>query len=142
MAWLPPMENFTIRFLQIRIWRSFPRLEVEESKVIGMAFDKDKSGRDYILHVVCGKSGSFDTASYVLELGAGEDIKIDTRSDIPQAIRGEVKKITKMSEISDDYKTFLRENILPQPVQLQPAGLLKSQSVFPNMNKSFICNLL
>lgn len=106
-----------LKLTPTRIWRSFPRLEVEESKVIGMAFAPDKCGRDYVLHVVCGKEGSFDNASYVLEVTAGEDVKIDTRSDIPQVLRGEVKKISKFSDISNDYKDWLRENILPQPVQ-------------------------
>lgn len=89
-----------LKLTPVRIWRSFPRLEVEESKVIGMAFDSDRVGKDYLLHVVCGKSGKFETADTVLEIEAGK-----------------VTKITKMSDVCNDYKKWLKNNILPQSVQ-------------------------
>ena len=86
-----------LKLTPVRIWRSFPRLEVEHSKVIGMAFDPLKKENDYLLRVVCGKGGTFETADSVLEIADGK-----------------VVKHTKLSDISADYKQWLKENILPQ----------------------------
>ncbi len=83
----------------IRIWRSIPRLEVEDSKVIGMAFDKVSKDYRWKLHVVSGKSGCFDSAAFVMEL-----------------VDGTVTSVKRFDEIDESYKTWLRENILPQPV--------------------------
>ena len=83
----------------IRIWRSVPRLEVPESPVIGMAFDKASKDYRWKLHVVSGSSGCFDTASFVMEL-----------------VDGVVTKVQRFNEIDEKYKAWLRENILPQPV--------------------------
>ena len=88
----------------IRVWRSVPRLEVEDSKVIGMAFDPDAKDCRYKLHVVSGKSGCFDTAAFVMEI-----------------VDGEVTSTKRFAEIDEAYKTWLRENILPQPVNFDPA---------------------
>ena len=88
----------------IRIWRSVPRLEVEDSKVIGMAFDPEAKDCRYKLHVVSGKSGCFDTAAFVMEI-----------------VDGKVTKVTRFAEICDCYKKWLRENILPQPVSIDPS---------------------
>ena len=88
----------------IRVWRSVPRLEVEDSKVIGMAFDPEAKDCRYKLHVVSGKSGCFDTAAFVMEI-----------------VDGQVTKVTRFAEICDGYKKWLRENILPQPVNFDPA---------------------
>jgi len=88
----------------IRVWRSVPRLEVEDSKVIGMVFDPEAKDCRYKLHVVSGKSGCFDTAAFVMEI-----------------VDGAVTKVTRFAEICDCYKKWLRENILPQPVSIDPA---------------------
>lgn len=93
-----------LKLTPVRIWRSFPRLEVGQSKVIGMAFQPDRTGEDYLLHVVCGESGSFERASYVLQIASGR-----------------VQKIEKMDGISDAYRQWLQTNILPQPVQFDPS---------------------
>ena len=52
-----------LKLTPVRIWRSFPRLEVEQSKVIGMAFAPKQEGEDYRLYVVCGNSGTFGCES-------------------------------------------------------------------------------
>ena len=83
----------------IRVWRSLPRLEVEDSKVIGMAYDKKSKDYRWKLHVVTGRSGDFETAAFVMEL-----------------VDGEVTKVQRFAEIDEKYKAWLRENILPQPV--------------------------
>jgi len=83
----------------VRVWRSVPRLEVEESPVIGMAFDKKSKDYRWKLHVVSGSSGDFETASFVMEL-----------------MDGVVTKTTRFADIDEKYKSWLRENILPQPV--------------------------
>ncbi len=83
----------------IRIWRSLPRLEVEDSKVIGMAFEPTKDSR-YKLHVVSGRSGQFDTAEFILQI-----------------VDKEVVSVQRMSEIDDKYRKWLKENILPQPFE-------------------------
>ncbi len=88
----------------IRVWRSVPRLEVEDSKVIGMAFDKKSKDYRWKLHVVSGRSGDFETAAFVMEL-----------------VDGVVTKTTRFAEIDEKYKSWLRENILPQPVNFDPA---------------------
>ncbi len=88
----------------IRVWRSVPRLEVEDSKVIGMAFDKKSKDYRWKLHVVSGKSGDFETAAFVMEL-----------------VDGVVTKTTRFADIDEKYKAWLRENILPQPVNFDPA---------------------
>jgi len=80
----------------IRIWRKLPRLEVADSKVIGMAFESTKDSR-YKLHVVSGASGCFDTAAFVLQI-----------------VDKEVVSLQRMDEIDEQYKAWLRENILPQ----------------------------
>ncbi|MBQ3491956.1 MAG: hypothetical protein IJA74_05350 [Oscillospiraceae bacterium] len=84
----------------IRIWRSLPRLEVEDSKVIGMAFDKKTKDTRYKLHVVTGRSGEFDTAAFVLQI-----------------VDKEVVSVQRMGEIDDKYRKWLKENILPQPFE-------------------------
>jgi len=83
----------------IRIWRSVPRLEVPDSPVIGMVFDKKSEDYRWKLHVVSGKSGCFDTAAFVMEL-----------------VDGVVTKVQRFNEIDEEYKAWLRANILPQPV--------------------------
>ena len=83
----------------IRIWRSVPRLEVPDSPVIGMVFDKKSEEYRWKLHVVSGKSGCFDTAAFVMEL-----------------VDGVVTKVQRFNEIDAEYKAWLRANILPQPV--------------------------
>ena len=88
----------------IRIWRSVPRLEVEDSKVIGMVFDPEAKDCRYKLHVVSGKSGDFETAAFVMQI-----------------VDGQVTKVERFEEICDCYKKWLRENILPQPVNFDPA---------------------
>ncbi len=88
----------------IRVWRSVPRLEVEDSKVIGMAFDKKSKDYRYKLHVVSGSSGCFDTAAFVMEI-----------------VDGVVTSTKRFSEIDETYKNWLRTNILPQPVNFDPA---------------------
>jgi len=88
----------------IRIWRSVPRLEVEDSPVIGMAFDKKSKDYRWKLHVVSGKSCDFETAAFVMEL-----------------VDGVVTKTQRFSEIDEKYKDWLRKNILPQPVNFDPA---------------------
>ena len=85
----------------IRVWRSVPRLEVEDSKVIGMAFDKKSKDYRWKLHVVSGRSGEFETAAFVMEL-----------------VDGEVVKTTRFADIDEKYKAWLRENILPQKPNL------------------------
>ena len=80
-----------------RIWRSVPRLEVEDSKVIGMVFDKPSEDYKWKLHVVSGRSGEFETAAFVMEL-----------------VDGVVTKTTRFAEIDETYKDWLRKNILPQ----------------------------
>ena len=90
-----------LKLTPVRIWRSFPKLEVEESKVIGMAFEPGRTGKDYLLHVVCGKSGEFEAADSVLEIADGK-----------------VQKMTKMAEISEEYCSWLKANILPQKPEL------------------------
>ncbi len=92
-AWVPSKVE------GIRIWRSLPRLEVEDSKVIGMAFDKKSKDYKWKLHVVSGRSGDFETAAFVMEL-----------------VDGVVTKTTRFAEIDEKYKSWLRENILPQRV--------------------------
>lgn len=92
----PPLD-----LTPVRIWRSLPRLEVNESQVIGLAFAPDKKGDDYLIYAVCGSSGEFDSASYVLEIADGKVIKT-----------------TKMAEVSDELRAWLRSNILPQKPQL------------------------
>ncbi len=91
-AWVPSKVE------GIRIWRSLPRLEVEDSKVIGMAFDKKSKDYKWKLHVVSGRSGDFETAAFVMEL-----------------VDGVVTKTTRFAEIDEKYKKWLRDNILPQP---------------------------
>ena len=91
-AWHPSKVEHT------RIWMSLPRLEVEDSKVIGMVFDKKSKNYRWKLHVVSGRSGDFETAAFVMEL-----------------VDGVVTKTTRFAEIDETYKTWLRENILPQP---------------------------
>ena len=88
----------------IRIWRSVPRLEVPDSPVIGMVFDKASPDYRWKLHVVSGKSGCFDTAAFVMEL-----------------VDGVVTKVQRFNEIDAEYKEWLRGNILPQPVDIDPA---------------------
>ena len=88
----------------IRVWRSVPRLEVEDSKVIGMTFDKKSKDYRWKLHVVSGKSGDFETAAFVMEL-----------------VDGVVTKVQRFAEIDETYKAWLRTNILPQPVNFDPA---------------------
>ena len=88
----------------IRVWRSVPRLEVEDSKVIGMAFDKKSKDYRYKLHVVSGNSGCFDTAAFVMEI-------VDSK----------VTSTKRFCEIDETYKNWLRTNILPQPVNFDPA---------------------
>ncbi|MEA4824020.1 MAG: hypothetical protein VB111_07900 [Clostridiaceae bacterium] len=83
----------------VRIWRSLPRLDVGESKVVGMAFEPDKTGEDTVLHVVCGKGDTFDNAKYVMRI-----------------VRGKVEGVREMAYIHDEYRAWLRANILPQPV--------------------------
>jgi len=85
----------------IRVWRSVPRLEVEDSKVIGMAFDKKSKDYRWKLHVVSGRSGDFETAAFVMEL-----------------VDGVVTKTQRFSEIDEQYKDWLRKNILPQKPDL------------------------
>ncbi|MBQ4518067.1 MAG: hypothetical protein II997_05740 [Clostridia bacterium] len=92
-----PPESLT----PVRIWRSFPSKEVENSQVIGMAFDKETKGYDYLLHVVCGQGGLFETADSVLTIADGKVI--------------EQKKFT---ELDAEYHQWLKENILPQPPAL------------------------
>ena len=87
----------------IRVWRSVPRLEVEDSKVIGMAFDKESEDYRYKLHVVSGRTGNFYTASFVMEI-----------------VDGVVTSTKRFADIDDDYKAWLQENILPQPVNFDP----------------------
>jgi len=88
----------------IRIWRSVPRLEVPDSPVIGMVFDKKSEDYRWKLHVVSGKSGCFDTAAFVMEL-----------------VDGQVTSVKRFNEIDEEYKAWLRANILPQPVNFDPA---------------------
>ena len=88
----------------VRVWRSVPRLEVEDSKVIGMAFDPEAKDCRYKLHVVSGKSDCFDTAAFVMEI-----------------VDGKVTSTKRFAEIDEDYKAWLRANILPQPVDFDPA---------------------
>ena len=94
-AWHPSKVEHT------RIWMSLPRLEVEDSKVIGMAFDKKSKDYRWKLHVVSGRSGDFETAAFVMEL-----------------VDGVVTKTQRFSEIDEKYKAWLRENILPQKPDL------------------------
>ena len=94
-AWVPSKVE------GIRIWRSLPRLEVEDSKVIGMAFDKKSKDYKWKLHVVSGRSGEFETAAFVMEL-----------------VDGEVVKTTRFADIDEKYKDWLRKNILPQKPDL------------------------
>ena len=82
----------------VRIWRSLPRLDVAESSVIGMVFEPGKSCEDYILHVVCGQGGSFESAKYVV-----------------RTTRGKVEGVREMAVIKDDYRDWLRRSIQPQP---------------------------
>ena len=56
------------------------------------------------LFVVSGASGDFETAAFVMEL-----------------VDGVVTKTQRFSEIDETYKAWLRENILPQPVNFDPA---------------------
>jgi len=84
----------------VRIWRSFPRLDVDESKVIGMAWDDHGE-----LHVVCGAGGTFDTAKYVL--------RITVNVGIPGMV---VSGLREMKYIHDEYRAWLKAQILPQPV--------------------------
>ena len=94
-----PFQAFSpLKIDLVRLWRKLPRLEVEDSKVIGMAFEEIKDAR-YKLHVVSGRSGDFDTATYVTQI-----------------VDKEVVSLQRMSEIDAQYKAWLRENILPQPV--------------------------
>ena len=88
----------------IRVWRSVPRLEIEDSKVIGMVFDPEAKDCRYKLHVVSGKSGDFETAAFVMQI-----------------VDGQVTKVERFAEICEDYKAWLRANILPQPVNFDPA---------------------
>ena len=85
----------------IRVWRSLPRLEVEDSPVIGMAFDKQSKDYRWKLHIVSGRSGDFETAAFVMEL-----------------VDGKVVKTTRFAEIDEKYKDWLRKNILPQKPDL------------------------
>ena len=94
-AWAPSKVE------AIRVWRSLPRLEVEDSKVIGMAFDKKSKDYRWKLHVVSGRSGEFETAAFVMEL-----------------VDGVVTKTTRFAEIDETYKDWLRKNILPQKPNL------------------------
>ena len=97
-AWLPSKVE------PVRIWRSVPRLEVEDSKVIGMVFDKASKDYRWKIHVVTGAAGEFDSAAFVMEL-----------------VDGVVTKTQRFAEIDETYKAWLRENILPQPVNFDPA---------------------
>jgi len=119
----------------VRIWRSVPRLEVAESKVIGMVFDKKSKDYRWKLHVVSGDSGDFETASFVMEL---ED--------------GVVTKTTRFAEIDETYKAWLRENILPQPLNFDESIKLpeatgrryraKASCVIDwNKDRKFVCTL-
>ena len=79
---------------------SFPRLDVDESKVIGMAWDDHGE-----LHAVCGAGGTFDTAKYVL--------RITVNVGIPGMV---VSGLREMKYIHDEYRAWLKAHILPQPV--------------------------
>lgn len=97
-----PFQAFDpLKMTPVRIWRSFPRLEVGRSRVVGMAFQPEKTGGDYVLHVVCGGDGGFDAAYCVLEIAGGR-----------------VTKRTKMEDIAPAYRQWLRSSILPQAPQL------------------------
>ena len=119
----------------VRIWRSVPRLEVAESKVIGMAFDKKSKDYRWKLHVVSGDSGDFETASFVMEL-----------------VDGKVVKTTRFAEIDEKYKSWLRENILPQPLNFDESIKLPeatgrryrakaSCAIDWNGDRKFVCTL-
>ena len=94
-AWHPSKVEHT------RVWMSLPRLEVEDSPIIGMAFDKKSKDYRWKLHVVSGRSGDFETAAFVMEL-----------------VDGKVVKTTRFAEIDEKYKDWLRKNILPQKPDL------------------------
>ena len=81
----------------VRIWRSLPRLEVNESQVIGMAFANEGEGENYRLYAVCGSSGDFDSASYILTVE-----------------NGAVSDIQKFAEAPEQLKDWLRDNVLPR----------------------------
>jgi len=92
-----PFQAFPIdRAHPVRLWRAIGEPHelcdhIEDSKVIGMVWDKDG-----LLHVVTGASCEFDTAKYVFTIKGYE---IANRVDF--------------DGISDDYRAWLRANILP-----------------------------
>ncbi len=90
-----PFQAFPIeKAYPVRVWRWTPKENKEDSKVIGLAWDDEN-----ILHVVTGAAGKFDEAKFVLR------------------IRGrEVAGRLDFALIKPEYKEWLRQNILPQPV--------------------------
>lgn len=93
-----------LKLTPVRVWRSFPRQQVDMSKVIGMAFQPDRTDENYLLHVVCGDTGRFDSAYGVLEIA-----------------HGKVQKVTLMEDVSEKHRQWLRANILPQEPQFDEA---------------------
>ena len=97
-----PFQAFPIdRVRPVRLWRCIGEPEtpcdtIEDSKVIGMAWDETG-----LLHAVTGASCEFETAKYVFTI---RDYEIVDRRDF--------------SDITWDYRNWLRANILPGPVKV------------------------
>ncbi|MEA4889574.1 MAG: hypothetical protein VB070_08955 [Clostridiaceae bacterium] len=87
-----PFQAFPIKnCFPVRIWRSVPHTEIEESAVIGMCYDETG-----LLHVVCGKSGIFDQARFIFKI---QDRQIIERLDF--------------NAVDPIYKKWLESHILP-----------------------------
>ncbi|NLM78239.1 MAG: hypothetical protein GX173_09155, partial [Ruminococcaceae bacterium] len=103
-----PFQAFPIdSAYPIRIWREIGKPgqlcdRIEDSKVIGMAFDADS-----VLHVVTGAAGDFDQAVYVFKIKGRELL---SREDF--------------AAVSESYRKWLRESILPGPVTLDESVVL------------------
>jgi len=97
-----PFQAFPIaKTHPVRLWNAV--LTPEDSAVIGMVWKPSEMGGD-ILHVVTGAqnppgAGLFDAAKYVFQM---KDWEILSRADFDL--------------IKPEYREWLRENILPQPV--------------------------
>jgi len=84
----------------VRLWRHVPKARIEDSKVIGMAWQPSAPGGRDILHVVTGAACAFDQAAYVFRIRGRE-------------VLGRVN----FADIGEEYRAWLKANILPQPVE-------------------------
>ena len=95
-----PFQAFPIENVRpVRIWRKVPRDQIEESKVIGMAWDDED-----ILHVVTGASP--DAPRYIIRIRGDE-------------VRGRLD----YALVKPEYRDWLAANMLPRPVDALPEDI-------------------